>query len=189
MYAFYKEPEGSGLKKRGLFRRVVGYFTMWQYSGKPGHNLRRLYIRSRQLVYCLYYCAVHLWPWLHHKEGSCKPGLPRSSDQLIVTSNALVQASGHLAGVSPSQLLRACIYLIAGQDKRVHLKGECHSAGSVCGSSRAKRATPLQRRWISCAPARCCRRTLRRRWLPGSAATHTAHDVRVSVCRIVALDE
>ena len=45
MYAFYKEPEGSSPRKRGLFRRIVGFFTMWQYSGKPGHNLRRLYIR------------------------------------------------------------------------------------------------------------------------------------------------
>lgn len=45
MYAFYKEPEGSGSRKRGLFQRIVGLFTMWQYSGKPGHNLRRLYIR------------------------------------------------------------------------------------------------------------------------------------------------
>ena len=36
MYAFFQEPEGSGPKKRGLFQRIVGLFTMWQYSGKPG---------------------------------------------------------------------------------------------------------------------------------------------------------
>ena len=35
MYAFYKAPEQA----------QRGFFTMWQYSGKPGHTLRRLYIR------------------------------------------------------------------------------------------------------------------------------------------------
>lgn len=43
MYAFYKAPDQA--QRQGLLARVRGFLTQWQYSGKPGHVFRRLYIR------------------------------------------------------------------------------------------------------------------------------------------------
>ena len=49
MYAFYTAPEGQALRQRGLLARVRGFFTMWQRSGKPGHTIRRWYIRCGRM--------------------------------------------------------------------------------------------------------------------------------------------
>lgn len=46
LYAFYKDPSGEQSRRRfpviGAVKRTL---TLWQYSGKPGHMLRRYFIR------------------------------------------------------------------------------------------------------------------------------------------------
>jgi hypothetical protein len=45
LYAFYKDADAQRRKRRGVSGWVMGMLTMWQYSGKPGHILRRYFIR------------------------------------------------------------------------------------------------------------------------------------------------
>lgn len=43
LYAFFEE--SAKKKRRGMFGSVKGVLTLWQHSGKPGHMLRRYFIR------------------------------------------------------------------------------------------------------------------------------------------------
>jgi hypothetical protein len=47
LYTFFDDTENEGArqKRRGIVWRVKSFFTLWQHSGKPGHMLRRYFIR------------------------------------------------------------------------------------------------------------------------------------------------
>ncbi len=44
LYAFYKD-KNARPKRRGVLGLAKSGLTLWQYSGKPGHILRRYFIR------------------------------------------------------------------------------------------------------------------------------------------------
>lgn len=70
IYTFFDDAAKGPAKSRGVLGRMKRFLTLWQHSGKPGHMLRRYFIRTRVWLFPrkTRYTAAEALDYLHKQK-------------------------------------------------------------------------------------------------------------------------